>query len=181
MYLWFLSGGRCQDASASASGGGRQSDGAGPSFSEDLLAHSSFDLRDQYDHVVGSWHPPAKIGKAEFFVYSNVPGDGHIRADTSTAGTAGGGGTKFDLAPLAESFAASMGDGAKLRPLPAKSIHAAFPLEPGHFELTKADIGVSIHKRDRKDRSKGRGAGKTVSKSVLTSAGAVSSERLTRA
>ncbi|QDZ22734.1 hypothetical protein HOP50_08g52820 [Chloropicon primus] len=125
---------------------GEGSQEAGPSFKSDLLEHHN--LRALYDNLVETkWQPPRKVGKAEYFVYSTIAGDGHLRSDVGEAGA-----SKYDLAPVAEVRKAT--EEVKLRPLGSNMIKEAFPLEPGHFELPKIEIGVAIHKRDKKDRGK---------------------------
>ncbi len=117
-----------------------------PSFASDLLAH--YNLRDIYDSTIASsdWKPPRKVGKAEYFVYSTIPGDGHLRCDPIEDSN------KYDLAPCGAIHKSTQD--LKLRPFPAAQLKEAFALESGQFELPKVDVGVAIHKKDKKDRDK---------------------------
>ena len=134
-------GGEAEGASSAASE---------PSYKGDLLEQHN--LRELYESLVvqTKWNPPRKVGKADFFVYNNIAGDGHLRADPGAEAA----GSKYDLAPLAEVRKAQ--EPLKLRPLGAKAVKEALPLKPGTFELEKVEIGVAIHKRDLKDRGKKR-------------------------
>ena len=132
-----------RDAAPVAEGEGSQD--AGPSFKSDLLEH--YNLRDLYDNLVATkWQPPRKVGKAEYFVYNTIAGDGHLRSDVGEAGT-----SKYDLAPVAEVRKAT--EEVKLRPLGSNMIKEAFPLEPGHFELPK------VRERDGYDVRRGDDGG----------------------
>ena len=118
--------------------------GPSPSFKSDLLEH--YNLRVLYDHLVDTkWEPPRKVGKAQYFVYSTIEGDGHLRSEADES-------CKYNLAPIAENRKATQE--TKLRAVGGKSAREAFSLDPGHFELPKVEIGVAIHKRDKKDRDK---------------------------
>lgn len=146
-------------------GGGEEEPKEGPNFKSDLLEH--YNLRSLYDNLAETkWAPPKKVGKAEYFVYSTIAGDGHLRSDVSES-------NRYDLAPLAEMRKAA--EEAKLRPLGSKAVREALPLRPGHFELPKAEVGVAIHKRDKK----GRGA-KRLASAAETTRSVLSKEIATR-
>jgi hypothetical protein len=135
--------------------------------------------------VVPAPLPPRKIGKATYFAYHTIPGDGHLRANPdegaerggeshanahdSAAGLkpAAGNNNKYDLAPLGE--VRKSAQEVKLRPLGSKTVREAFPLKPGHFELPKSQIGVAIHKRDRdRTRKKRKTEAAETTKSAFT-------------
>ena len=98
-----------------------------PSFKSDLLQH--YNLRGLYDNAICvDKEPPRKVGKASYFEYSTIAGDGHLRSDPDES-------NKYDLAPMGE-VRQSMQE-VKLRPFSTKDIRNAFPLKPGHFELPK--------------------------------------------
>ena len=107
---------------------------------------------EEVEEIVPAPLPPRKVGKATYFVYHSIPGDGHLRANpddeartaaergeshASATGmrSSGSNSNKYDLAPLGE--VRKSAQEVKLRPLGGKHIREAFPLKPGHFELSK--------------------------------------------
>merc|ERR1711904_138600 len=90
-----------------------------PEYKGDLLRH--YNLRDLYDNVCygqNQWDPPRKVGKANYFSYHNIAGDGHLRCDPEEESN------KYDLAPMGEVHKSMQV--VKLRPFGTKELEQAF-------------------------------------------------------